>query len=230
MLPGRLKLQLFVFLVLSGGVAANIFIQAERRNIEEERLLSASAQRSGPRQTGSIEGAPLTGIGAALRSAPAAAGSSAMIATLQIPEDTMDVTRAVQRELQARGYETGGSDGVPSLLTSAAVMGFEHDHGLPLTGRPSQELLKYILLGGNAEVMRTIKSSGAETSPEAVTVIRTVQKSLAKLGYRPGRADGRMSEATARAIREFEVDQALPESGRISGPLYARLTRLTGKG
>lgn len=228
MLSGRLRVQLFAFLVLSAGVAVNVFIQAQSRSLEEARLAGEQGKRVAA--TGSIAEQLLGQSTAATSAAPADADASATIATLQIPEDTMDVTRAVQRELQARGYETGGIDGVPSLLTSAAIMGFEHDHALPLTGQPSQELLKYILLGGSGEAARELNAAGAAKSVEAETVIRTVQKALMKLGYRTGRADGRLSPATVQAIREFEIDQALPQSGRISGPLFARLARLTGNG
>jgi peptidoglycan hydrolase-like protein with peptidoglycan-binding domain len=68
------------------------------------------------------------------------------------------------------------------------------------------------------------------TTAEAESAIRSVQTSLARLGYKPGRVNGRLTPDTARAIREFEVDQSLPESGRISGPLVARLDRLAGGG
>jgi localization factor PodJL len=57
-----------------------------------------------------------------------------------------------------------------------------------------------------------------------------VQRFLAKLGYKPGTATGKMTAETAHAIRAFEADQALPESGRVSGPLIARLGRLAGAG
>jgi len=223
MLHGRLKLQLFAFLLLSGGVAANLLLQSRSRDVEEAHLAAG--------ETGSVGRSGLAGTGGALSRLAddmAIGGATGMIATVQIPEDTMDVTRAVQRELQARGYETGAPEGVPSLLTSAAIMGFEHDHGLSLTGRPSQELLKYILLGANATA-KPIGSTGKQ-SAEAQNVIRSVQKALAKLGYRPGRIDGKFSPATVQAIREFEVDQALPKSGRVSGPLFSRLARLTGEG
>jgi peptidoglycan hydrolase-like protein with peptidoglycan-binding domain len=61
-------------------------------------------------------------------------------------------------------------------------------------------------------------------------VIRSVQRSLAKLGYKAGAANGKLTPETARAIRAFEADQALPETGRISGPLLARLGRLASDG
>ena len=40
-----------------------------------------------------------------------------------------------------------------------------------------------------------------------------MQRSLAKLGYKAGSVNGKMTPETARAIRAFEADQALPETG-----------------
>ena len=47
--------------------------------------------------------------------------------------DSVELTRAVQRELKAKGYETGVVDGVAGLVTRAAIMAYEADHGLTLT-------------------------------------------------------------------------------------------------
>ena len=112
-------------------------------------------------------------------------------------------------------------------MTRGAILAFEHDHGLPLTARPSQELLKAIILGEGGK--RGAKSAKPETA-EAQDVIRSVQRSLLKLGYKAGTANGRMTPETARAIRAFEGDQALAETGRVSGPLISRLARLSGDG
>jgi peptidoglycan hydrolase-like protein with peptidoglycan-binding domain len=138
------------------------------------------------------------------------------------------MTRAVQRELKIRGYETGDAGGTATLMTRAAIMGFEYDHALPMTGRPSQRLLKSIIMGDGARKGRPIGSTGQ--SNEAADVIRSVQTSLSKAGYRPGRATGKLSPETMRAIRAFEADQAMPETGRISGPLVSRLARVAGDG
>jgi peptidoglycan hydrolase-like protein with peptidoglycan-binding domain len=138
-----------------------------------------------------------------------------------------EVTRAVQRELQIRGYETGGSDGIAGLMTRGAIMAYEYDHDLPLSGQPSDRLLKAIILGEGGKS----KAKGGEVkTAEAQDVVRSVQRSLAKLGYKPGAPNGRLTPDTLRAIRAFEGDQALPETGRISGPLIARLLRLSGDG
>ncbi len=223
MLLGRVKLQLVAFLLLSTGVAGNLFFlqpHAFGSRADDERRMAGVAPIAFGDNTGSIARADV-----AIR--PGGGATIDALPTFEIPQRTAEMTRAVQRELQVRGYETGGADGVVGMMTRAAIMGYEQDHGMVLTGRPSQELLKRIVLGGGTSA-KPIGSKGQ--SAEARDVIRTVQTSLAKLGYKPGRFDGQLSPETARAIREFEVDQALPESGRVSGPLVVRLARLVSAG
>jgi peptidoglycan hydrolase-like protein with peptidoglycan-binding domain len=222
MLSSRVKLQLVAFFLLSGGVAGNLFLmQPQMRGSRAENRQVASAEATGFGDTGSIERTTLDPVHA---SAPALASLS----TAELPSDAADVTRAIQRELEVRGYETGGADGVAGSMTRAAIMGFEYDHGLVLTGRASQELLQSILLGSSGGRAKPVGSRGQ--SAEAREVIRGVQTSLAMLGYKPGPADGQLTPESQRAIREFEIDQALPESGRVSGPLVARLARLVSEG
>jgi peptidoglycan hydrolase-like protein with peptidoglycan-binding domain len=220
MLPGRVKFQLVAFVLLSGGVAANLFLL-------QPHARGPGGQASGESRMADSESVSLVDTGSISRE-PGRDVIVTPLAPIKVPHDASDVTRAVQRELQIRGYETGAADGVPGVMTRAAIMGFEYDHGLALTGQPSQDLLKRILLGGGERASKRVGSRGQ--SAQAQSVIGSVQTSLARLGYKPGPINGRLTPETARAIREFEVDQALPESGRISGPLVARLTRLAGEG
>jgi peptidoglycan hydrolase-like protein with peptidoglycan-binding domain len=229
MLPKRMTVQLIAFLVLSGGVAANVFfLQTGGRGAQSARVNDATAWNIAAIEaaefgdTGSIgRGARDTTQAPAINlAAPPSAGDVAK-------GSATEVTRAVQRELQIRGYETGGSDGIAGLMTRGAIMAYEYDHNLPLSGQPSDRLLKAIILGEGGKA----KAKGGEVkSAEAQDVVRSVQRSLAKLGYKPGAANGRLTPDTLRAIRAFEGDQALPETGRISGPLIARLLRLSGDG
>jgi peptidoglycan hydrolase-like protein with peptidoglycan-binding domain len=112
-------------------------------------------------------------------------------------------------------------------MTRGAILAFEYDHGLPLTARPSQGLLKSILLGDGR--MTSGKRIVGTESAQAQDVIRSVQRSLARLGYRPGPANGKLTADTARAIRAFEIDQTLPGRGAFR-PLIARLARLSSEG
>ena len=223
----KVTLQLLAFLALTGGVAANVFFM----QAGERRPRSAQPSASEAWNIAAIEAAEFGDTGSLGHPAPAnVQGSSLDLAALAAGSapakvSPQEVTRAVQRELQIRGYETGARDGVAGVMTRGAIMAYEHDHGLALTARPSQALLKAIVLGEAGKG----KGAKAETA-EAQDVIRSVQRSLAKLRYKPGPVSGRMTPETARAIRAFEGDQALPETGRVSGPLISRLARLSGEG
>jgi peptidoglycan hydrolase-like protein with peptidoglycan-binding domain len=231
MLPNRVTLQLLAFLRLAGGVAANVFfMQSSGRGVASAQVSASDAWN-----IAAIEAAEFGDTGSIGRPANEAKRESngLNLSALGAPStpakstNQTEVTRAVQRELQIRGYETGARDGVAGVMTRGAILAYEHDHGLPLTARPSQELLKAIVLGEGGKASG--KSAKAETA-EAQDVIRSVQRSLAKLGYKAGSANGRLTPETARAIRAFEGDQALPETGRVSGPLISRLARLSSDG
>jgi peptidoglycan hydrolase-like protein with peptidoglycan-binding domain len=138
------------------------------------------------------------------------------------PEDTdPDTVRAVQTELSRLGYGPVATDGVINPATSAAIMAFEHEQRLALTGEATQELLKQLLFG--APVATGAASPPEARSPRAQAMIRQVQQMLAERGYRPGAADGRLSAETVSAIRTFEADQGLIPKGRISVALLERL-------
>ena len=137
--------------------------------------------------------------------------------------DPMQTTRAVQMALAAKGYETGGTDGIAGPVTQAAILAYEVDNGLPLTAEPSDVLLAKIKDGRRG----TATAASLAPGPKADALIRSVQVSLGKLGYKVGRADGRLGETTIAAIRAFEKQQAMPDTGRISGDLLTRLTRLS---
>ncbi|GLK84945.1 peptidoglycan-binding domain-containing protein [Ancylobacter defluvii] len=55
-----------------------------------------------------------------------------------------------------------------------------------------------------------------------------VQKALARLGYGPIRIDGRASEATEKAIKDFERDRRLPVTGQVSDRLVRELNAVAG--
>ena len=139
-----------------------------------------------------------------------------------------DTVRAVQAELNRRGYGPLSADGVVRPTSRAAIMAFEHEHRLPLTGEPTQELLRLILFG--APPAAGPAGSPEVRSPQAKALVRDVQRQLAARGYRPGAADGRLSAETVAAIRTFEADQGLVPKGRISVAVLERLESGMGGG
>ncbi|MEO1266295.1 MAG: peptidoglycan-binding protein [Pseudomonadota bacterium] len=126
---------------------------------------------------------------------------------------------AVQRELTQKGYAPGSVDGVDGLRTGAAILAYEHDHGLPLSGQPSDDLLQTLIMGRP----RAPGAMQQPPGPVASRIIRTVQTSLAGLGFDLGQVDGRLGPLTRAAIETFERELGLERTGRVSAPLIEAL-------
>jgi peptidoglycan hydrolase-like protein with peptidoglycan-binding domain len=141
------------------------------------------------------------------------------------------VVRAVQRELAERGFDVGAEDGKLSHKTKAAISAYEKGHGLPVTGRATDELLRHILLGDRARPggatgsVRNIPKTSAKQGLD----VKAVQQILADLGYAPGPIDGAAGKATERAISAFQRDRKIVDTGKITPELLAELKRVTGE-
>jgi peptidoglycan hydrolase-like protein with peptidoglycan-binding domain len=136
-----------------------------------------------------------------------------------------ELTKGVQRELGNINYEAGPADGVLGLVTRAAIFAYEYDNGLVLTGQPSERLLSQLILGSSS--LQPVSARPGQTiAPDGESLVRTVKQQLSALGYQVGVSGGALTPEFARAIREFETDQKLKVSGRISGPMESRLLRL----
>jgi peptidoglycan hydrolase-like protein with peptidoglycan-binding domain len=221
-----------LFGILSAAVAINLTMLQPGAHLE--RSAARDNTWGAVNETAALEVPELDGIAAA----PAGQSATGPVPTgsgLLTPGITQRVvveppganpaetTRAIQTALQAKGYETGGTDGIAGPVTQAAILAYEVDNGLPLTAEPSDAVLARIKAGRRG----TTTAASLAPGPKADTLIRSVQTALAKLGYKVGRADGRLGEATIAAIRAFEKQQSMPDSGRISGDLLTRLTRLS---
>ncbi len=164
-----------------------------------------------------------------IRTARLATDSAQPLRMPHLPEaeGDPDVILRVQKELLSRGYGPVVANGIIGPLSRAAIMAYEHDNALPITGEATEVLLKRMRDGTAAN-----RQPGAEArkirSPEAEQVVRTVQHSLTTLGYEPGRITGRVSDETERAIRAFETAHKLEPSGRVSAELFSLLARAIG--
>jgi len=134
------------------------------------------------------------------------------------------IVAGIQGILTRTGYEPGPADGIVGMGTRAAIMAYEHDHGLPVTGTPSEALLRH-LEGKRDAIAPAGRYGRVQRHPGAEQVLRTLQQALATLGYFSGKIDGQAGEETTRAIREFEIDNGLVPTGRASAPLLARLSK-----
>jgi peptidoglycan hydrolase-like protein with peptidoglycan-binding domain len=78
-----------------------------------------------------------------------ASGAVAIDLPAQMPSggESQLVVRAIQRELSLLGYDVGGVDGQLSDKTRQAISAFQMREGLAVTGLPSDDVLRQILLG-----------------------------------------------------------------------------------
>lgn len=223
MTPRQARVALGCFLVLAAGVTGNaLYLQGAAS------LNSAVGKATvAPKPAKPAQRTPPPAVeqpkSAASPKSPATTAESAP----EAPPDESDTktVRAIQQELMRRDYGRVVADGIVRPTTRAAIMAFEHEHRLPLTGEATQALLKHLVLG--AAVAPEPAGAPEVRSPHAKAVIKQVQQLLAARGYRPGVIDGRLSVETVAAIRVFETDQGLTPKGRISAEILTRLQDTT---
>jgi peptidoglycan hydrolase-like protein with peptidoglycan-binding domain len=188
-------------------------------------VINLTYLQSGTRE---LAPAPMAAYGAGDASSAGRGPNSGDEGLVILNAQTGDRTTAeVQRALASIGYEPGPSNGIDGLRTRAAVMAFEYDNGLAMTGLADSRLLERLLLGVGSSGPPAPEGTGLPVTDEAKKVMWTVQSSLKQLRYDPGTIDGTFHAETERAIRNFEIDHRLPETGRVSGRLVGALSRLT---
>jgi peptidoglycan hydrolase-like protein with peptidoglycan-binding domain len=120
----------------------------------------------------------------------------------------------LQQALKALGYFDGDITGVYDEATTAAVAALQRDLGLPDTGvfDEATEAALRDRLGVRLDAF------GAS--------VAQLQQALADLGYYTGPIDGRWSAATIEAVKAFQRDLGVPETGVIDvatlQAIYAR--------
>jgi peptidoglycan hydrolase-like protein with peptidoglycan-binding domain len=148
--------------------------------------------------------------------------------TIQLRHDP--VVEAVQRELAAAGYYKGIVDGVIGRKTRQAIIAYQQAAGLETDGRASADLADHIRF--TREVAEASLFTGSiEANPDAEirATVRRVQTGLAELAYSPGAITGELNSETRDAIRAFERDRNLPQTGEISDALLAELSKMSGQ-
>jgi len=219
------KIAIGASVLMTLGVAVNMAAFQGRGGsaIETGGLPSRAAWLEGP---GSALGPANSGTAA---EQPASPGPAAPAASSEKDDvNSAEITRGIQRELDARHYDAGQPDGVAGLVTRAAIFAYEYDNGLVLTGKPSEPLLSQIVLGSSS-LQQNGARPGKTITPDGQALVIGVKQRLAGLGYQTGMAGGALTPELARAIREFEADQKLKATGRISGPMMSRLIHLQGQ-
>ena len=142
-----------------------------------------------------------------------------------------DITADIQRELSRRGLYDGPTDGVLGPKTDAAIRDFESGAKLKVTGEPTEEVLRAIMLRP-AKVEPAPRAAVRDPIAELIAPtprVTAVQRALNDYGYGPVKASGVYGPETVAAIEKFERDRKLPVTGQISPRLMRELAALTGR-
>ena len=222
------RLVFLAFIGLTGFITYNALYLQEQRN---GALLSAARPQRVPLPDGPIHTAN-----------PPASAVKPVTPTTDLPplrgQAAPQLVTAIQRELAARGYASGPVNGKLSDDTRKAIAAFEKDHGLAITGSPSDDLLRRILLGEAAAPAASTGSVASEkgtppakpnSTPPSDSTVKQVQQILADLGYAPGPIDGTLGDETERAVSAFQRDRKIAQNGRITPELLREIKRVTGR-
>ena len=162
---------------------------------------------------------------------------------------TQKITIAIQTRLEALGFDPGPPDGELNPRTRSAIRDFQRTLGLPQTGEPSLAMAKivheaYLAAESGRPVSKQALAQARKAlavayvptpgpvrqAPTRVTVvdpkIAKLQNQLKKLGFDPGRYDGRLGARTQGSIRAFQAKAGLPVTGEASPQVYALLNDL----
>jgi N-acetylmuramoyl-L-alanine amidase len=119
-----------------------------------------------------------------------------------------ELTRDVQRQLKALGFNPGDIDGNFGSQTEAAVRAYQQKYRLPETGKLDEATLRS-LLPGRFEAAR----APADVSDREV--ILQAQRQLKALGFNPGDIDGNFGPQMEAALRAYQQSYRLPQTGQL---------------
>jgi len=119
--------------------------------------------------------------------------------------DARDI-RDIQRTLGRLGYDVEVTGSVDAR-TRAAIREYERDSNLLVTGNPSQALQAH--LRDNARDTRRGRDEPAVTA----TTLAEIQRGLRQRGYDIDAASGQMDTKTTAAIRAYQRDSGMRETG-----------------
>ena len=233
------RLLFLAFLALTATITYNaLYLQAHPPHGMADATLTTPVGYATTRVIGvepsGVDASTSTRVASAYEKTPVS-GAVATDLPAQMPSggESQLVVRAIQRELSLLGYDVGGVDGQLSDKTRQAISAFQMREGLAVTGLPSDDVLRQILLG---DAISTSDVTGSIPAADSIaahvgengTVLR-VQQVLAELGYTPGTIDGDWGQNTADAVSAFQRDRNMAVTGTINPELLSEFQRVTGR-
>lgn len=242
MKPFWARLVFLGFMALASAISFNaLHMQGKRPPAQaiasarkEQPAQEQPAQEKPPQENHTVDHNQASAAPDPVPTTPATAALGTQVVTTPLPEPPAvaeapppKVVQAIQRELKLHGYRPGTGTGPSAeLATKSAIISFEFDHGLQLTGEPSETLLKSLLFSSTKGRQARAQSDKFEKNQE---LVREIQAILAQLGFSSVTADGAMTEGTREAIKRFEASRKLPESGKLGERLLLEIIAVSGR-
>ena len=129
---------------------------------------------------------------------------------------------AVQRKLKEYGYFAGEPDGAFGDDTQLAVERFQMVNGLPVTGVADGAVLMR-LMADNPITWPAFLTEMSATDGDTGLNVYVLQRKLAALGYYRGSCTAAYGDMTHAAVRAYQRDHGLPESGHADADTWAAL-------
>ncbi len=132
----------------------------------------------------------------------------------------------LQLLLTGLGHNPGVADGQFGSNTRRAVAAFQAGEGLVPDGFPTSAVLRAVRRKAGVDAPEPVSTRPLPPpSPLDTAGVRDLQRRLARLGYRPGPADGAIGARTRAAIRAFEEDRDMEITGRATARVLEAVRR-----
>jgi hypothetical protein len=227
MTPVRARLTLIAIVALFLATAGNaLFLQERTRAPSATWASRIQAEKATPvSNTLESVSAPATAPLPLSAPQPMSAVQAAQPSPAQPPVETASqrLLTALQRELGRHGYAEQLRAQANGL--KLAVLAYEFDNGMPLTGEPAEALLKQILFDLN----QAPRGAFADRAEANQRLVMEIQKALLGLGFFRGALSGRMDVWTSEAVKDFERHRGLTLTGRLTEATLLELVSYSGQ-
>ena len=142
-----------------------------------------------------------------------------------------EAVKQLQKKLIAAGYSVGpdGADGIFGNNTFRALVMFQEDHGLTVTGEANAETMEAF---SATTATQTATDSGAVDNQLALKDLHVqdkgpevllMQAALQLRGVDCGKADGEFGPKTQAAVNEFKRREGLEQDGKCDKTMWIKL-------
>jgi peptidoglycan hydrolase-like protein with peptidoglycan-binding domain len=236
MTPFRLRLSVVAFIALTAAITANaLYMQETPRQVAHAGETLDTGDSRNDSATAALPDADTqltapvseTPKSAATPSSEAASNPETKPAAETAPPPPTTLVKNIQRELGERGYFSGKQDGVLTKDCRVAILAYEFDENMPLTGEASEAVLKALIF---ARAAGNTAGPGADKRFEhRKELIEQVQQMLAQYGYTSGPVNGVLDAETRDAIKRFESDRHLEAAGHLSEHVLLEMIIVAGR-